>query len=81
LTVSSVPPVVPLNVAFTVVCPCVALDASPVLLTTATVGVVEVHCETVVMSCVEPSLKEPIAANCCIEPKAIVGEAGVTLML
>ena len=63
------------------VCPCVALDARPVEFTTATVGVDEVHWTIVEMSCVEPSLNEPLAANCSMEPNPIVGFAGVTEML
>jgi hypothetical protein len=63
------------------VCPCEALDATPVWLTTATVGDDDVHCETPVMSCVEPSLKRPMAAKGSLDPRAMVGEAGVTEML
>ena len=81
MTFKVVEPVTPLKVALMVVCPWDALDASPVCFITATVGVDDVHCETDVMSCVEPSLNRPVAANCCKPPSATVGEAGVTLML
>ena len=81
MTVSSVDPVMPLRVALMFAVPWDALAATPVLSTTATVGVAEVHVTTLVMSWVDPSLNEPLAANCCEEPSAMVGFAGVTEML
>src|ERR1700690_549037 len=63
------------------VCPWLALHACPVLLTIATAGADEVQLEMVVMSCVEPSLKRPVAANCIGAPRMIVGSFGVTVML
>jgi len=63
------------------VVPCVALAATPVWLMTATVGVDEVHFTTEEMSWVVPSLNVPVAVNCCEEPSAMVGLAGVTAML
>jgi hypothetical protein len=80
-TFNVVEPVTPLNVALIWVCPWLALDATPFAFITATVGVDEVHVTINEMSCVEPSLNRPLAANCCIEPSAIVGVAGVTVML
>ena len=44
-------------------------------------GAEEVHVTVLVISCVDPSLNEPLAANCCEEPGAMVGFAGVTVML
>jgi hypothetical protein len=43
----------------------------------ATLGVVELQCELRLTSCVEPSLNEPSATNCCLLPCATVGFAGV----
>ena len=63
------------------VVPCEALAATPPWLTTATVGVDDVQVTTFEMSWVDPSLNEPLAANCCEEPRAMVGFAGVTVML
>ena len=71
----------PARVALMLVVPCKALAARPLLFTTATVGVDEVQVTTFVMSWVDPSLKEPLAVNCCEEPRATVGFAGVTVML
>jgi hypothetical protein len=33
-----------------------------------------------VRSCVEPSVKPPVAVNCCVVPAAIDAEVGVTLI-
>lgn len=72
-------PVVELNVALTLAVPRPALVARPVaLFTSAIAGLEDVHCETVVMSCDEPSLKLPVAMNCCAEPRAIEAEGGAT---
>ena len=71
----------PLSAALMLVDPCDALAATPVWFTTATVGVEEVHFTTFVMSWVDPSLNKPLAANCCEEPRAIVGSGGFTVML
>ena len=53
-------PVCTLKVALIFADPCDALDATPVLLTTATRGFDDVHWESNVMSCVVPSLKVPV---------------------
>src|SRR5580700_6358427 len=57
------------------------LNPRPSNQTSPTQGSDEVHLETVVMSCVEPSLNRPVAVNCSIAPRPIVGDAGVTVML
>ena len=51
------------------------------MFTTATVGTDEVHFEIKVISCVEPSLKVPVAVNGSIAPRRIVGADGVIAML
>ena len=53
----------------------------PVEFTTATAGSDDDHCTIVEISCVDPSLNNPVAVNCCMAPRMIVGEAGVTWML
>ena len=54
------------------------LAASPVLFTVAVDNVSETQVTEELRSCVLPSLKVPIAANCCVVPRAIDGYAGVT---
>jgi hypothetical protein len=48
------------------------------LLMVATAGVVELHCTVLVMFCVLPSEKVPVAVNCSVVPDAMVGIAGVS---
>ena len=55
-----------------------APDAWPLLVTLATAAFDEVHVAEPVRSCVLPSLKVPVAANCCVVPNASEGFAGVT---
>ena len=43
----------------------------------ATVGTVELQCELMLTSWVEPSLKVPVATNCCVEPVVTVALVGV----
>lgn len=74
-------PDVPWKFAVILVCPWLALKARPDLNTIATFGDDDVHHETFVMSCVEPSLKSPVATNDCKAPRLIVGALGVTAML
>jgi hypothetical protein len=57
------------------------LHAKPFRNTTATDQSEDLHRETVVISCWEPSLKVPIAAKACCDHKETVGEAGVTEIL
>ena len=49
-----------------------------VLLIVATVANDEPHCTVAVMSWVLPSVKVPVAVNCCGAPRGILGNAGVT---
>ncbi len=76
-----VAPIVP-NVAVIVVLPVPTLVASPllpaVLLIVATVAVADAHVTVPVMSCVLPSVYVPVAVNCFVVPRGIVGIAGVT---
>src|SRR3984957_13553114 len=50
----------------------------PSLLIVATAGVSELHCTVPVMFCVLPSVKVPVAVNCCVVPRGMEGIAGVT---
>jgi len=67
------------DVAVMVELPGPPLDASPPV-TLATRGFDEVQVAELVKSCVLPSLKVPVAVNCCVAPKAITGFTGVTAM-
>ena len=57
-----------------------APDAKPLLVTLATAEFDEVHVAELVTSSVLPSLKVPVAANCCVVPRASMGFAGVTVI-
>ncbi len=48
------------------------------LLIVATVVVSELHCTVFVMFCVLPLVNVPVAVNCCVVPKGMLGIAGVT---
>lgn len=50
------------------------------LATVATLADEELQCAFKVTSCVLPSLKVPVAANCCVVPADTVGDVGVTAM-
>ena len=50
------------------------------MLIVATAGVSELHCTVPLISCVLPSVKMPVAMNCCVVPSGIEGIAGVTAM-
>jgi len=69
------------NVAVIVVMPCAALVARPALLvsllTIATGTEEEFHVTVAVMSFELPSVYVPLARNCSVVPKAIVGACGV----
>jgi hypothetical protein len=52
--------------------------ARPAALIVATVTAEELHVAVVVRFCVVPSLKVPVAANCCVLPFGTDGFAGVT---
>ena len=64
-----------------VVVPVLNVVASPAFTgafaTVATLGIVELQCELMLTSCVDPSLKVASATNCCVLPCATVGFAGV----
>lgn len=81
LTVRAAVPMCVLKVALMSAVPCEALEATPVLLTTATRGFDDVHWESNVMSCVVPSLKVPVAVNGSMLPRTIVGADGLTEIL
>jgi hypothetical protein len=57
--------------------PAVTPVASPLLMP-ASLLFEEVQAALVVRFCVLPSLKEPVAANCCVPPTAILADAGDT---
>ena len=50
------------------------------MLIVATDVVSELHCTVVVRFCEVPSVKVPVAVNCCVVPAGIEGIAGVTAM-
>jgi hypothetical protein len=50
------------------------------VLTVATLPTEDVHIALLVMSSTVPSLKVPVAVNCCTEPTGTEGLAGVTLI-
>lgn len=52
--------------------------AKPVALTAATDGFDELQVACVVTFCLLPSLKVPVAVNCCVVPAAILGFARYT---
>ena len=80
VTVNSVDPVMLLDVALIVELPTAALLASPLELIVADERVSELQVAVAVKSLVEPSVKVPVATNCCIVPRAIVGLVGVIAM-
>lgn len=63
-----------------VVLPTPAAVARPVLPMVATAALLELQVIPVLKDFVEPSLKLPVAVNCCVPPMAIEGEEGVTEM-
>lgn len=79
VTVRVVDPLTPLEAAVIVVVPIALLVASPVVLMVATVVCEELQVTEVVRSCVLPSVKVPVAVNCCLVPSAMEGLAGVTV--
>jgi hypothetical protein len=82
VTARVVLPLIEPDVAVIVVVPTPALVAKPllpgVLLIVATVADDELHCTVVVISWVLPSVKVPVAVNCCAVPRGTLGVAGVT---
>ena len=78
VTVNVVLPATLPEVAVMVVAPALTPVASPLVLTVATVVLLDVHVAEFVRSCWLLSLNVPVAVNCCLFPAAIVGAAGVT---
>ena len=80
VTVNRVEPLMLLRVALMVAVPTAALLASPLLLIVADDCVSELQVAVEVRFCVLPSVKLPVATNCCVVPSAIEGFPGVTAM-
>jgi hypothetical protein len=78
VTVRSVDPEIDDDVAVIVEVPTPAPLASPAELIVAVELVPELHVTVLVRFCVVPSLKVPVAVNCCGAPLVIEGFAGVT---
>jgi hypothetical protein len=78
VTVSTVEPEIDDDVAVIVEVPTPAPVASPDALIVAVVMVPELHVTLDVRFWVVPSLKVPVAVNCCVAPLVIDGFAGVT---
>ncbi len=78
LTLSTVDPPTWPEVAEMVVCPTNALLARPAPVIVATLGIDEVQFAMLVTSWMVPSVKVPLAANCCAAPNRIVGLTGAT---
>ena len=66
------------EVAVMVELPGPAPDTKPLPVTLATAEFDEVQDAIEVRACVLPSLKVPVATNCCVVPRASEGFAGVT---
>jgi len=66
------------EVAIIVVLPTAKAVARPALLTEACAGPVELQVTAAVRFCVLPSLKVPVAVNCCVMPLGTETFAGVT---
>jgi hypothetical protein len=80
VTVSVVDPTTLPLVALIVDVPTFTAVAKPAALIVAFAGVPDAHVTLLVRSCVELSLKVPVAVNCCVFPAATDGFAGVTAM-
>jgi hypothetical protein len=80
VTVSVVEPLIDPEVALIVVDPVATVLAKPALLMVATVVAEDVHVAVLVRFCVLLSVYVPVAVNCCINPLATDGFAGVTLI-
>jgi hypothetical protein len=78
VTVSTVDPLMEPKVAVMVADPTAALEASPELLTGATVPLEVVQVAVLVRFEVEPSEYVPVAVNCWVVPKGIEGSVGAT---
>jgi len=78
VTVRMVEPLTDPKEAEIVVMPCLDVLASPWLLMVATAVLEEFQLTKVVRSCVLPSVKVPVALNCCFVPSGMEGLPGVT---
>jgi hypothetical protein len=79
ITFSVVEPETPPELAVMIVLPAPAPEASPEALMVATEATDELQF-TLLSTCELPSLKVPVAVNCCPAPCTIVGADGVTAM-
>jgi hypothetical protein len=80
VTVSTVDPLVPPKVAVIVAVPVARDVPSAFALTVAVAEFPEVHVAVAVRSWELPSVKLPVAVNCCVVPNAIDGPDGLTAM-
>ena len=78
VTVSVVLPLMLPELAWIVVEPVPTELANPAVLMLATVVAEELQVAVLVRFCVVPSLKVPVAVNCCVPPFGTDGFAGVT---
>ena len=76
VTVRIVKPLMPLEVAWIVVMPSAVLVASPALSIEAIAGDEEL--QVTPLTGLIPSVKVPVAVNCCFRPRTIDGLSGVT---
>src|SRR5277367_4667594 len=78
VTVKTVEPLIAPDVALIVEVPTPAPVARPAVVIVAVAVVPDDHVTLDVRFCVVPSLKVPVAVNCCVAPLVIEGFAGVT---
>lgn len=78
VTVRFVVPVTDPEVALIVVGPALKAVDTPVEAILAKFGAEELQLTVVVRFCCVPSLKVPVAVNCCVAPVTMVGLAGLT---
>jgi hypothetical protein len=79
-TVNTVDPTTDPEVALIVLVPAAKADANPPAVIVAVAVVAEAHVTEAVRFCVLLSLYVPVAVNCCVDPLATDGFAGVTAM-
>ena len=84
VTVSTTLPLIDPDVALTLAVPVATLVAKPwlllALLMVAVETLSELHCTADVKSSVLPSVRVPVAMNCCVVPSGMEARAGVTAM-
>jgi hypothetical protein len=78
ITVRLEDPEIKPDVAMTIATPGLMPVATPVLVTLAMAGALEVHVTELVMVCLLPSLNVPVATNACVAPGRTEVEAGAT---